>query len=58
VALRQRRMGAVGEEEPKAERMVACSFWNDLWAAVSAAKLRVTFTSTIEPEEMSAVERD
>jgi len=48
----------VGEEEPKAERMVACSFWNDFWAAVSAVKLRVTFTSTMDPEEISAVESD
>jgi len=57
VALRQRRTGGEGEEEPNSER--SCD-WSDVKALVarsSAVKLRATLTSTMLPEVMSGGRR-
>jgi hypothetical protein len=57
VALRQRRIGAVGERRPNVWKMVVWREVNAFWAADSEERLRETVMSTMEPEEMSGGSR-
>lgn len=57
VALRQRRLGALGSAAPRALKILSWRARKARSASSSEATLRATVTSTMEPEEMSGGRR-